>query len=180
MLASPLLWKYSCMRVCIHDSPCRIIVDLHLYISLLSPTHHSIGYTCSQPNTMNPSPHPLSTVLPLLLLLSLSSYAVSSSHNYLARGCDGNTTDKPKLYIQGFVPASGDVFTSENIVPASSIACREVNKDTSVLSDYELVIEWSDTEVRHLYTRTQTCYCSRHMVCTTYTRRLDMLLVITK
>ena len=64
----------------------------------------------------------------------------------MASGCNG-TTDKPKLYIQGFVPASGDVFTSETVVPASSVACREVNNDTSILSDYELVIQWSDTMV---------------------------------
>lgn len=79
------------------------------------------------------------------LLLSLSSNALSA--NYLASGCDGTSTNKPKLYIQGFVPASGTVFTSETIVPASTVACREINANDSVLGGYELVIEWSDTMV---------------------------------
>ena len=46
------------------------------------------------------------------------------------------------------MPASGEVFTSETVVPASTIACREINANSTVLSDYELVIEWSDTRVR--------------------------------
>lgn len=47
------------------------------------------------------------------------------------------------------MPASGEVFTSETIVPAATLACQEVNNKSGVLDDYELVIEWSDTEVRN-------------------------------
>lgn len=90
-----------------------------------------------------PTPyHPLS-LLPVLCLLLSPTLATT---NYRASGCNG-TTDKPKLYIQGFVPADSDIFTSETIVPAASIACQEINSNDSVLSDYELVIEWSDTQV---------------------------------
>ena len=88
----------------------------------------------------------LPLLLPILCLL-LSPTLITAAHNYRASGCNG-ASDKPKLYIQGFVPANSAVFTSETIVPAASVACREVNSNQSVLSDYELVIEWSDTEVR--------------------------------
>ena len=51
------------------------------------------------------------------------------------------------------MPASGDVFTSETVVPAATVACQEINNDDSILSDYELVIEWSNTEVQmYMYT----------------------------
>ena len=51
------------------------------------------------------------------------------------------------------MPASGDVFTSETVIPASTVACREINANSSVLEDYELVVEWSDTVVG------DECFC---------------------
>ena len=90
-------------------------------------------------------------LLPLLILLALTPLSLCMP--YRASTCNGSLTDKDKLYIQGFVPASGDVFTSETVVPAATVACQEINDDDSILSDYELVIEWSNTEVQmYMYT----------------------------
>ena len=93
-----------------------------------------------------PAPRCLSLYLLAALLSLLLSPALAAT-SYRASGCNG-TSSKPKLYIQGFVPARSDVFTSETIVPAANVACREINTNDSVLGDYELVIEWSDTQVR--------------------------------
>ena len=93
-----------------------------------------------------PAPRCLSLYLLAALLSLLLSPALTAT-SYRASGCNG-TSSKPKLYIQGFVPARSDVFTSETIVPAANVACREINTNDSVLGDYELVIEWSDTQVR--------------------------------
>ena len=51
------------------------------------------------------------------------------------------------------MPASGEVFTSETVVPATTVACQEINGNASILSDYELVIEWSDTMVTNKYAK---------------------------
>lgn len=90
---------------------------------------------------MRPSLLPISVVALLLLLLPFASC-------YKAPTCSGNSTNKDNyIYIQGFVPATGDTYTSETIVPAATVACEEINSNSSVLGDYELVIDWSDTMV---------------------------------
>lgn len=92
--------------------------------------------------------HGLLLVLGLLVLSS----PVFSVQRYQGSGCNG-TFGRNKLYIQGFVPASGEVFTSETVVPAATLACQEVNNEPGILDDYELVIEWSDTQVRNALVR---------------------------
>ena len=94
------------------------------------------------------SPSQAATMLPWLSLLPLLSlFLPLTSCTYMSPNCNGSTTDKDKLYIQGFVPATGDVYTSETIVPAATVACKEINSNSSILEDYELVIDWSDTMV---------------------------------
>lgn len=97
-------------------------------------------------------------LLLVLGLLVLSSPAFSI-HRF--SGCDGSF-GRNKLYIQGFVPASGEVFTSETVVPASTLACKEVNEHPDILDDYELVIEWADTQVRNA-DGTRWLYLEHHM-----------------
>lgn len=90
---------------------------------------------------MRPSLLPISGMALLLLLLLLPFASC-----YRAPTCSG-TSNKDQIYIQGFVPATGDVYTSETIVPAATVACEEINSNSSILEDYELVIDWSDTMV---------------------------------
>ena len=129
--------------------PCVNLV--HLALPLSPSLSHSTQHLLSVVTQGMLTPPPL-LLLSLSLLLS-----PALSAGYRASGCDGSS-DRPNLYIQGFVPASGAVFTSETIVPAASVACRQVNTNSSVLGDYELVIEWSNTEVQYLAIQSRVCY----------------------
>ena len=104
------------------------------------------------PGSMSSLSLPPPFILPLLLVALSPLFSPASGTNYRAGGCDGST-DRAKLYVQGFVPASGEVFTSETVVPATTVACQEINGNASILSDYELVIEWSDTMVTNKYAK---------------------------
>lgn len=125
------MWGYYCniFMICCLCS----VLSLHRHVVYLTNKMF-------QPSNI----HGLLLVLGLLVLSS----PVFSVDRYQFSGCNG-TFGRNKLYIQGFVPASGEVFTSETIVPAATLACQEVNNKSGVLDDYELVIEWSDTEVRN-------------------------------
>lgn len=87
----------------------------------------------------------LSVIFTLCLALLLASSP--GTLGYRAPTCNGTSTDKPNIYIQGFVPVDNRLYSSQTIVPAATVACREINSNSSVLGDYELVIEWSDTMV---------------------------------
>ena len=79
---------------------------------------------------------------PTLLLLIFGLVACVSSQNCTQK----NTT----LYIQGFVPGENPVYSSPNIVPAAYVAVNEINCNQSLLPDYHIDLNFSDTKVSSL------------------------------
>ena len=79
---------------------------------------------------------------PTLLLLILGLVACVSSQNCTQK----NTT----LYIQGFVPGKNLVYSSPNIVSAAYVAVNEINCNQSLLPDYHIDLNFSNTEVSSL------------------------------
>ncbi len=88
--------------------------------------------------------------LPFLLLLLLPALSLATQE-VLECGC--NKPGASTLYIQGFVPANNEVYTSEAIVPAAKVACVEINSANppeNLLPDYCLHINFSDTKARRM------------------------------
>lgn len=54
---------------------------------------------------------------------------------------------KPKLRIQSLIPQNNDVFSNDGVIPALNMALDDINNNDSILSNYELVSEISDTKV---------------------------------
>lgn len=80
---------------------------------------------------------------PTLLLLILGLVAcVLSSQN-----C---TRKNGTLFIQGFVPGENPVYSSPNIVPAATVAVNEINCNQSLLPNYHIELNFSDTKVSSL------------------------------
>ena len=55
--------------------------------------------------------------------------------------------EKNKLLIHALIPQNNSVFSADGVIPAAQIAVEDVNNYASLLPDYELVMEISDTEV---------------------------------
>lgn len=55
------------------------------------------------------------------------------------------SAEKTPLYIQGFVPTHNPTFRSESIIPAATVAVKEINDNPNVLPNYTLVVEWNST-----------------------------------
>ena len=56
---------------------------------------------------------------------------------------------KQKLLILALVPENNDVFSVDQVIPAAQMALEDVNKNSSLLPDYELVMKIVDTQVRN-------------------------------
>ena len=56
---------------------------------------------------------------------------------------------KQKLLILALVPENNDVLSADQVIPAAQMALEDVNKNSSLLSDYELVMKIVDTQVRN-------------------------------
>ena len=76
---------------------------------------------------------------PTLLLLILGLVVCVLSQN----NCRKNDT----LHIQGFFPGDNDVYTSPNIVPAAMVAVEEINCNQSLLPNYHIELNFSNTKV---------------------------------
>ena len=52
-----------------------------------------------------------------------------------------------KIRIQGFVPAKNEVLDTSGIIPAAFLAQEEINANNDILPDYELDLNFRDTQV---------------------------------
>ena len=52
-----------------------------------------------------------------------------------------------KHTLQGFVPATNEVYTSETIIPAAFAAIDDINANCSILPDHLLELEFVNTKV---------------------------------
>ena len=89
----------------------------------------------------------LTHILSLVLLLSHSPLSSLAVQEQISCPCDKPGAEM--LYIQGFVPANNDVYTSESIVPAAQVACEELNRanPANLLPNYCLHLNFSNTQV---------------------------------
>ena len=56
---------------------------------------------------------------------------------------------KQKLLILALVPEHNDVFSVDQVIPAAQMGLEDINKNSSLLPDYELVMKIVDTQVRN-------------------------------
>lgn len=56
---------------------------------------------------------------------------------------------KQKLLILTLVPENNDVLSTDQVIPAARMALEDVNKNSSLLPDYELVMKIVDSQVRN-------------------------------
>lgn len=56
---------------------------------------------------------------------------------------------KQKLLILTLVPENNDVLSADQLIPAARMALEDVNKNSSLLPDYELMIKIVDSQVRN-------------------------------
>ena len=80
---------------------------------------------------------------PTLLLLILGLVVCVLSQNNCPQKND-------TLYIQGFFPGDNDVYSSPNIVPAAIVAVKEINCNQSLLPNYHIELNFSNTKVSSL------------------------------
>ena len=55
--------------------------------------------------------------------------------------------EKKKLLIHALIPQNNLVFSADGLIPAAQIAVEDVNNNASLLPDYELMMEISDSKV---------------------------------
>ena len=85
---------------------------------------------------------PLSQQMARPLFISVALVAIFTVSFYLQVKAEKN-----KLLIHALIPQNNSVFSADGVTPAAQIAVEDVNNDTSLLPDYELVMEISDSKV---------------------------------
>ena len=56
---------------------------------------------------------------------------------------------KQKLLILTLVPENNDVLSADQLIPAAQMGLEDINNNSSLLPDYELMMKIVDSQVRN-------------------------------